>query len=251
MRCCGCAVADQVVLGLRSRNIQETLVHELAGSTGAYAAQGLAVTVTAAGEPDGLTVGVASALYEVAAGTGAWDVLLVVCTAPLFWVSSRPVAPALTVPVNPTISFLLRLALPGATPEDLAVLGPAALVEIAAGRLHVAVDVGGAADFPAIGLAGRRGVYDPDVALRVVRAHVAALAEMHRDPSCVAGLLTRHHGVAAADLDDVVAILRSRFREVPPAEAVVAAVRGADRAELDTDAVAGAFAPTPEGRSWN
>ena len=242
---------DRVVLGLRASNLQERVVHELADVTGAYTAVGLSVDTLVGSTPDGLSAGVASALFDTANGSTSWDVLLVSCIEPLFWVVAEP-SPEAAVAVNRTIGYLLALAGCSGGQDGAAtigvgshVLGPAGVVDVASRRISPLLDVGKQAGFPAIGLAGRRDGYEPDVAMRLARAHVAALRHVRSDPGVVREVLHGRLGIAPADLPRVAGLVRRRFRVVPRQEARRRAVDGIDRLGLDVTSVERAFACPP------
>lgn len=238
-------------------------MHELAVATASYTSFGLDATIASDGAEGAFTVGVASCLFEVAAGTGDWDILLVCCAAPLFWLAADASAPPhLLVRANDTISDLVRLARAracssssrsfprGARHEQ--VVGPAAVAEVAAGRIMVSLDVGVEAAFPAIGVAARRGAYDPHVARRLVRAHRSALAHVDAEQELVAGVLERRLGFTTSDARDAAPLLASRFGVMPLAEARSWAVAGSRLLGLDASAVQTAFVPSFEtDASWS
>lgn len=129
-------------------------------------------------------------------------------------------------------------------------MGPAAVAEVAAGRVTVSLDVGVEAAFPAIGVAAPRGAYDADVARRLVRAHTSALARL--DSELAASLLERRLGFTSSDARAAAPMLTSRFRVLPLAEAQILAVAGADLLGLHPSAVETAFVPTFETDTpWN
>lgn len=249
-------MADRVVLGLRADTLQETVLHELASVGGAYEEEAVDVDVRVGSSDDGLSVGIASSLLEHVAGGPMWEIHLVACVEPLFWLaSSDDEGPRLPTPLTPTVQELLQLAARRADPgtgdvdlRDPAVLGPGAAVGVATSRLRPRLDIGALARFPAIGLAARPDVCDPEVASRVARAHRSALHGLHDDDRLVATVLERRYDTPVADVPALVALLRARFRPTPLTEACATARAGlADlgrRAELvDTAfAVGGAHA---------
>jgi hypothetical protein len=240
-------VADRVTLGLRADTLQETLLHEVAAATGAYEEERVLADVTIGPSEDGLDVGLAASLLEHAAGDVTWDVQLVVCVEPLFWLAGPEAARhQVARPLPPAVEHLLELALrrgPPAGPSgaDGAVLGPAAVTDVAVGRLHPWLDVGMHARFPAVGIAGRAGAYDPGVAARVVRAHRSALAELHRGTALVGRILVGRYGVAPEDAPAVLAIVRQRFRDTSRSDARVLAHRGFADLDRSPRTLAGAF----------
>jgi hypothetical protein len=234
-------VAEGVVLGLRADTLQETLLHQLARAAGAYDEAGLTVHAVVGRSDDGLDIGLASCLFEVAARTAAWRIEFVGSVAPLFWAAAaEDVPPDLRGRASPTVAQLLRLALlreerdgtEGPT-ADHVVVGPAGTVAVATGRWEPQVDVGLVARFPAIGLATRPDAHDPHVAARVIAAHRAAIEVLQHDDRLASRVLQQHYGLAAADTTDVLALLRTRFRPVPAGEAATSAGTGLTTLGLD------------------
>lgn len=222
---------DRIVLGLRADTLQETLLHELASACGAYEDEALDVDARVGPSDDGLDVGIASSLLEHAAGGPSWDIHLVACVEPLFWLAaSDESGPRLPTPLAPTVRQLLELAVRRAPsrPRDVetgepAVLGPGAAVSVATGRTRPRLDIGALARFPAVGLAARWGASDPERAERVARAHRSALRQLHEDDRLVGTVLERRYATRASDVPALAALLRRRFRPTPLPEAAALA----------------------------
>lgn len=250
---------DTIVLGLRAASLQETILHHLAEACGAYIEEGLSVEALVGRSEDGIDVGLASSLFETADGTVTWQLRMVVCLQPLFWVvRACPATEPFVVGVNTTIDRLLRLAFEperadpggGLRPDHL-VVAAAAIAEIATGRMHPEIDIGAEARFPSIGLAVRPGIHDADAAARLVRAHREALRVLHEQDLVVLGVLRRHHGISAVDGPSVLALLRDRFHEVDLGDAARHAQRACTKLGYAPEAVAGAFLSTDGEQAWS